>query len=317
MVGYALKKLAKENNLTVSNGIAYGSFHGYTVTFFEGAGTKTMAISTRFDSEENMQKLVEQMEIDNKNIEKEFRVMDFQLMNDCIIVVFHDNPGTMPKIYAFIDWFFPLLAFCEVPGADYCSECGQPLNGTGTWKLINGIAFHIHEHCASRVLQEAERIEQIEDETNTGSYASGFAGAFLGSLVGGIIWAIVLYIGYYAAVIGLLIGILAKKGYERFHGRKGIMKLPIVLITTAFGVIAGTFLADIITLFSMVHSGELYGLVYSDIFPLFIELFNDSEYISYTFRNIGAGLFFALLGIIDIIIAIVRENKKFKMKSLN
>lgn len=47
MIGTALKKLAKENGLHTSNGVAFGDFRGYATTFWEGAGYKAMCISTK------------------------------------------------------------------------------------------------------------------------------------------------------------------------------------------------------------------------------------------------------------------------------
>lgn len=316
MVGSALKKLARDNNLTVSNGVAYGNFKGYAVTFFEGMGTKTMVVTTKFANEASAQAVINVLENDNIDLSKVFRVTNLQFSPDSIYVEFHDNPGTMKKIYAFIDWFFPLLDRCNVLKYQYCSECGQLINQDGTWKLINGIAFHMHQSCSERVLHEAELHKQYEEETNTGSYGAGFVGALIGALLGGIIWAVVLCIGYYVSAIGLLVGIFAKKGYEIFHGRKGKGKLPIILFTVIVSIVSATFLSDLLTLFTMVYNGELYGLNYADAFTLFKNLFYDGEYLAVSMQNIGAGLFFALLGVFALLRNIRHENKGFKMKTL-
>ena len=38
MIGSGLKKLAQENGMTVSNGVAYGSLQGYAATLSQGRG---------------------------------------------------------------------------------------------------------------------------------------------------------------------------------------------------------------------------------------------------------------------------------------
>lgn len=316
MIGSALKKLAKQNNLTISNGVAFGDFHGYAVTFSEGAGTKTMAVTTRGQSPESEQQFLDF--VNSHNLKKLFRVIGFDMASNVILVVFHDDPGTMKKIYAFIDWFFPLLKQYSFLPVQYCSECGMTISSNGSWHLIDGIAFHMHEACALQVAASAETQARIDQENDTGTYGRGFLGALLGALLGSVVWAIVLCIGYVASVVGLLIGFLAKKGYELFHGRHGKGKLWIILLASVIGVIAGTFLGDGISLGIMIANGELWGVGYGDIFPLILNLLaTDAEYSLAFAGNIAQGLIFALLGMISVIKDTHKETKSFKMKKLD
>ena len=48
MIGTGLKKLANENGMKVANGLAYGTFRGYSAAFWDGSGTKTMMLSTAY-----------------------------------------------------------------------------------------------------------------------------------------------------------------------------------------------------------------------------------------------------------------------------
>ena len=48
MVGSGLKKLAKEHNMKVSSGVAYGSLGGYNATMSEGSGWKQIVFATLF-----------------------------------------------------------------------------------------------------------------------------------------------------------------------------------------------------------------------------------------------------------------------------
>ena len=38
MIGSALKKMARENGMTVQGGVAYGSLRGFAATLSEGSG---------------------------------------------------------------------------------------------------------------------------------------------------------------------------------------------------------------------------------------------------------------------------------------
>ena len=46
MIGSGLKKLAKENGMTIAKGIAYGSLRGYAASLSEGAGWKQIVFAT-------------------------------------------------------------------------------------------------------------------------------------------------------------------------------------------------------------------------------------------------------------------------------
>ena len=105
-----------------------------------------------------------------------------------------------------------------------------------------------------------------------------------------------LNLGYVASLVGLLIGYLAEKGYRLLHGKQGKAKIIILTLAIVFGVVLGTFAADVITLVGMINDGELY-LEYSDIVPFILELLQvDSEYAAAVGRNIAIGLLFAGLG---------------------
>ena len=210
MIGSGLKKLAVENGMTVARGVAYGNLHGYAATLSEGNGYKQIVLTTCFGDPEKLQTL--QTQINQQNISREFRVANLSFAPNGVSVVFRDNPGTMKKIQAFIDWFFPLLDQAGASGWDICTECGNQITG-GCWKLIDGIAFHLHESCADRVVRGLNEEEQQRKDEDTGSYLSGAVGALIGALIGAIVWAIVLNFGYVASIVGLLIGFLAEKGY--------------------------------------------------------------------------------------------------------
>ena len=311
MIGSALKKLAAENELTISDGIAYGNYQGYAITLSEGAGYKLLTISTHLTDAAGTWL---DSQLSAHNLMKEFRIEDAQLTETGIQVVFNDNPGTMKCFHAFLQWFFPLLPQSGATGYDCCCSCGQPFGGDEAWKMAGEIPMHIHSGCAQSLLHDAQQEE--EAKAQTGSYGKGLLGALLGGVLGAILWALVLYLGYIAAVVGLIIGLLAELFYRKFGGKNGKGKLPILVLAVIVGVVLGTFASDAVTLGTMIAHNEI-SLSYGEIIPYIFYLLGDStEYFDATMANIVEGLLFALIGMGGMLYKTHKETKKFKMKDL-
>ncbi len=294
MIGSGLKKMALANEMTVSNGVAYGNFKGYAATFSEGQGYKKIVFTVKFPEPAKMDAL--QQALNQKNISREYRVQNLTIAPNGIHIVFTDNPGTLKKMQAFLDWLLPLLAQAAATGFNVCPECGDIITD-GRWVLLDGIAFYMHPGCAASVQRSIEAENQEKTQEDTGSYAAGTLGALVGAAIGAVVWALVLNLGYVASLVGLLIGWLADKGYNLLRGKQGKAKVLILIIAIILGVLLGTILADVITLVGMINNGELY-LDYGDILPVIFELLaNDSEYAGAVASNICMGLLFAGLGV--------------------
>ena len=313
MVGSALKKLAKTHNMRIDRGVAYGDMLGYATTLSEGSGYKRIQITTTFLEPQAQQHL--QTLLGEKNLNKEFRVQEISFSENCIDIIFFDNPGTMKKLNAFIDYFYPLLDAHEATKTNICTECGCEIEA-GQWKLINGAAFHFHAGCAQRVEASIAQEEETRKNEDTGSYIKGFLGALLGSALGAVLWAIVLCLGYVAAIVGFIIGWLAEKAYNLFHGKQGKGKIAILLIAVVFGVVFGTVLGETFLLINMINSGELVGLALSDMPILLLILLADSEYVSAVAGNIVIGLLFAALGVFSLIWKTKKEISGVKVIDL-
>lgn len=294
MIGSGLKKLAAENGMQVAHGVAYGSLKGYAATLSEGSGYKQIVITTKFTDPEKLQLL--QGALNQKNLTREYRVQNLAFTPQGIQIVFTDNPGTMKKLQAFIDWFFPLLTEHAALPSNVCMECGSQVSG-GCWKLIDGVAYYMHETCAEKLRQNIAVEDEERKREAGGSYGTGLIGALLGGAIGAVLWAIVLNMGYVASVVGLAIGWLADKGYSLLKGKQGKAKVAILIIAIIFGVLLGNFLADTFTLVSMINAGEA-DITYGEI-PLLILalLLSDGEYLAGTLGNILTGLLFAGLGV--------------------
>lgn len=298
MIGSGLKKFAKANNMNVAGGVAYGSLHGYATTLSEGAGYKQIVISTRFPDVEKLNQL--QLAVNGRNVARELRIQNLSFAPNGVSVMFTDNPGTMKKIEEFIAWFYPLLNQAGATGVKVCAECGLEAD-TGCWKLIDGVALYMHDACAQKVVRDIEVEYESQREENTGSYGLGLIGALLGAALGAVVWALVLLSGFVASIVGLLIGWLADKGYDLLKGKQGKGKLVILILAVIFGVVAGTLAADAISLEQMIDAGELLGWEMGDIPLIMLMLFEDTEYITATFSNIGMGLVFAALGVFSLL----------------
>ena len=89
MIGSALKKLAKEYDMTVDKGIAYGSLGGFAATLSEGAGFKQIVFSTCFDDPAGRTGITDT--VNARNVKKEFRVQELTVSSKMIAVTFLDN----------------------------------------------------------------------------------------------------------------------------------------------------------------------------------------------------------------------------------
>lgn len=304
MVGSGLKKLAKEYGMKISCGVAYGAMNGYAATFSEGANYKQVVFTVWFENQRKMEELAEF--VNRMNVQRRYRVQMVNITRRGVQVIFKDYPGTMKKIQEFLVWFLPLLESHGACGVNICTECGGEMT-SGRWVLVEGTAYYLHDSCAEHIRHEVDIENTQRKEEMTGSYLLGTIGAMIGSMLGAVIWALVLNMGYVASLIGLLIGWLAEKGYNLLHGKQGKAKVVILILAVIFGVLFGTVLADVITLGSMILSGELPDFVFTDIPQLIIFLLGeDPEYLAGTVSNILTGFLFAALGVF----ALLRKTGK-------
>lgn len=295
MIGSGLKKLAKENGMTVAHGVAYGSLGGYAATLSEGQGYKKIVFTTLFSDPAAQAAMMNY--VGSKDVQKEFRVRNLGIGPRAVQVEFLDNPGTMKKIRLFLDWFLPLLRHYGASGVMVCPECGYSIEN-GHWAMVNGIAYHFHENCAQKVRQEIGEDNNRRKKEDRGTYLTGFLGAVGGSVLGAVLWAFVMSLGYIASLVGLAMGWFAEKGYNLLKGKQGKGKVPILIFAIVIGVLLGTLAAEAITVFGMIQSGELAGLAIADI-PLLIALVfaDDPEYRRGVISNVVMGLLFAALGV--------------------
>lgn len=314
MIGTGLKKLAKTHGMQIDSGIAYGDLMGYTTTLYEGAGWKAVDISTTFADPVQQNQL--QTLLNGTDLRKTYRVQELVFTPKSIHISFLDNPGTMKKLEAFIQWLYPLLDQYGASKANICVECGGEVS-VKNWYFVGGVAHVFHESCAQQVAEQLKNEEQELRDADTGSYVQGLVGALVGALLGAVVWALVLMAGYVASLVGLLIGWLANKGYDLLHGKQGKGKLAILIIAVILGVLVGTIAPDVVYLAQMIGGGELPGYTYMDIPAMLLTLIvEETEYLSGLLSNAGMGLLFAALGVFGLLKRTNAEVSGMKFKKL-
>lgn len=151
MIGWGLRKLAKNYGLFIRQGVAYGSMEGYSVTLFEGAGFKQVTFSYVFEREEDMIRFAEQ--IDEGMFEKN-RIIECTITRTSLSLTFYDNPGTMKRITGYLSYLLPILRNSKALGSDYCYYCKRLIDTQDSWKLIGTMACRYHSDCAGAAVKE-------------------------------------------------------------------------------------------------------------------------------------------------------------------
>lgn len=304
MVGSGIKKYAKQNGLTVKNGVAYGIYRGYMLTLQEGAGWKSadFAISTTDELNGVLQGQLGQMLTDETR--KEYRIMELGLSKSRLAVKFFDNPGTMGKMEAFIDVICNKLSACEVPGQNYCAHCGQPIDSALSAQdiLVGGAVCQMHDGCASSVERDVAAAQ--EEIKSQGNMVTGIIGAILGGIVGAIPWAFAVYNGWFVGIFGLLIAFAAKKGYELLKGKESKAKAVVIILVAIFSVVVAELGGWV---FSLIMEG---GTLMESLEYFFFVLSIDGELQTRVISNLLMGLLFAGLGVFDVVRGIFSANSK-------
>lgn len=312
MIGSGIKKFAQANGMTVKGGVAYGAYRGIHITMAEGAGWKSVSVAAYLEGAEQTERILGWL--NDPARKKEYRIQgcavtDPSVHPGAVQIAFLDNPGTMKKIEAFLPQLADLLVAQGVKSVGVCHACGMPDSGAADIKLGQNV-YRLHETCASHV--EAELADEAEEKKTTGSVASGILGAGLGALIGLIPWVIVYALGYMASVLGLLIGVCAKKGYDLAHGKQTKAKGIVILICVVLAVIV----AELVGIVALTYvEGLEYGMSLTEVVVLVFDWILREGMLD-VIKETAVGLFFALLGVGQLLIETFRETKTAKISRL-
>lgn len=287
-----IKEYAASKGLKYAHNVAYGRLHGYAATLSQGDSFVQIILSTRFPNEERQKEF--ETKARSKDFAKEYKIQDLTFFPENIRIVFtYTGKKVLTNMNAFIQWFFPLLDSSDAGGVHICSECGEEITD-GCWKLIHGVAYHMHNGCAQKLYTNVEAANQARKENSGGSYITGCLGALLGATLGGVLWGLILLIGYVASIVGYVIGFLANIGYVLFLGKPKKGKIVILIFATIFGVCFGTLFSDSIQLLKE-------GVKFKELPEVFSILFRDGDYLFSTVLNMVLGLLFAALGVFSLL----------------
>lgn len=306
MVGSGIKKYAEKNGLTVKNGVAYGIYRGYMMTLQEGSGWKSADFAVCM-SDELTGTLQGQLGalLDDKT-KKEYRIMSVGVSTRRVSVRFVDNPGTMGKMEAFIDLICDKLSACEVPGQNYCAQCGMVIDSafSAVDVMLEGAVYQMHSGCADSVERDVDAARQAVQAQ--GNMLTGIIGAVLGGIIGAIPWAIASFNGWFVGWLGFLIGLAAKKGYELLKGKECKAKAVVIILVSILSVVLAEFAGWTVAFMMEVEGATVMeGLQFTLYF-----LSADPEIQSSFIGNIVLGLVFAGLGIFDLVRGIFSANSK-------
>lgn len=312
MVGEALRAFGSNLGFLEREGVLYGIRDGFMTTLDEGPGYKELYVSVCILDPEAV-KLVEQAanSLETKGL---YHMQIAEVTDRFIAVRFFDAPNILERLQAFMDWFYDILRSHGVQGVLYCPVCKQPFTEYKSYKLIDGKAYVIHEHCGPALLQQWKAEDPVLEKPN---YGRGALGAVLGGMVGAIPWAIAYVLGFFVGWLGFLIGIAAQKGYTLLGGKIRKPTVFILAVSVILGVLFGQLLGDCFEIGKYILAGDAYGATLADIPHFLIKLFENPDYVSSFLVNSVIGLVFAALGVFSLFRQILKSAPQSKVKMIN
>lgn len=263
-----LKVIEKDLGLTYSQGILYGRYGNYMVTFNQIGKELEFFTDARLASvsKEQSDALREFV----KSNALSYRLLSFSMSSTGTTVTILAKDVTLLLDFVYV--FMNELGARGIPGVSVCSNCGLPSNS----RKIVRIGTHAHTcdaECAERLVAKCKGT--LTRTLPQGGFV-GFIGALLGCTAALIIYWLLGINGYYCAAAAFLIPIFASYGYSLLGGSRGIPKaVTVVLMPTLL------FTAAVFVLFCL--------LVYRDWLAGGY-IFTISELISETVKSFSADL---------------------------
>lgn len=308
MIGTALKSLATQLQLAVSNGMAYGYLQGSYVTLTETLFCRRMSIYvgcvdvplpegeeltpaakcaalivdmvTKGSGEENIYALL-------KN-----RFVPALVVNHSGSVVtlnFRKDAAGMNGLQRFIAEMLPRITPLTAPLQ--CCYCGGHTGGQGyPVRIAADTVVPMHTECLSQTgANKPSRLPHF----------AAIVGAAVGALLGAIVWALLFHAGYISALGALVILTLTLGGYALLGGKPGMRQNIVLVVCMVAAILLGTIGEY---LWTMHEQYIAYGSVVSTMMKESVymrvvtkQFFTNGRAISELLLNMGIGLVFALL----------------------
>lgn len=295
MISGKLRKFAQLQGLQMEYSRVYGSLYGYCMTLTEEDRYLSLMLTTRFTDSEKLEALREYLQ--SRPFDKDYDIRAIDLRKDRIRVLFARRSGRIRTLEKFLP---PFVAVLEEYGAckdHICPCCGKTL-GQGTWKLVRGVAYCVHEDCVPQLQSSVKR--PTVTAPKEGNYATGSVGAFLGAILGAVIWAFVMTQGLMASLVGFLTGLLVNRGYDLCRGKEGNKKIFILCTCVFLGIFAGQLFGDVLL---VIRDLKSYGwdLSFMESLKILLRtLGEDASSMRVFVLNVFLGLLFALVGSIGL-----------------
>ena len=245
MIGPDLQQLAAELNIKVAQGVAYGIVNGYAATFSDGTGNHRVMLTTRFEKPSQKDALMEI--IDAQDLKGLYGIKKLMIAKKVVYVVFRCGPEAPSHIRNFLDWLCPLLEEHGASKADVCVQCQETMEQEqAQWILRDGnVAFRVHKHCAEELKESIAQNDAFRRLHPEGSIGRGILGVLVAAVMGAVLWMILQQIGFMAVIAAMAIGWLVVFFYDRFGGKKGKVRLPILIAGSLVGILLGVVAAEI------------------------------------------------------------------------
>lgn len=306
MIGMLFQQVANGYGLKTSQGVAYGTIHGYPVTFLDGVGCHRIMVTTRFatpSQKDNLMDIVNAQDL--KNL---YGLRALQIAKKVIHIKFRNSADIQDKVKAFVDWFFPLLEQNGASKANICPQCQEIINDEDAqWVLRDGaVAFRMHKTCADELKATLTPGSKKDPE---GCLFKGIGGALLAMLAGGLLWGILQYFNFYAPIAGLITGWLSVFLYHKLNGQNGPAQYPVAIICTVLGVLLGVFLAEVPALLQQ-------GAGWNFVGRFFEYMQTNYGFMSGIWGNISMGLLLGALGLFFSFKSAARKNADYTVSDL-
>ena len=303
MYSSGLKKLGNELGLTAGRGRIYGTYEGFPICMWDGAGTKSvqLALGTPKGAEELRALLPKGQEA--------YRIVGINVMEGAALALFTfgDTIGTLKRLRAFLQEALPALRAAGLSQGYHCVQCGEGFSGTVETGVIKGLILPVHGRCLAGLHQQMQQEKEAQaaqlrqesaEALRDGSIFKGIIGAFFGALIGSIPWVAIYLFGYVTSLGGILIGAGAVYGYKKLSGRVGI---ACVVSAVAFAILMvplATYAGEAASLVKELLSSNGLPFQMSDFGWLFRSITDMEGWKEVYRQNVLQGYLYAAIGLI-------------------
>ncbi len=309
MISTALKKLADQYRLAVSNGMAYGYLYGSYVTLtsnllchrlsiYVGCANVPLAEGEELPPAAKCSAMIVNMVTSASGSENIYGLLFTRLCPAVVVnhsgsvvtVNFGKDQKGVQGLQRFVAELIPRITPYTAPLQ--CSCCGGHTGGQGyPVRIAADTVVPMHTACC----QESARKHQ-----SAASALPGILGAVLGALLGTAAWIALLRLTGLSALGCLAILLLTLGGYKLLRGKPGVTQLMTVTICMAAALIVG-IIADYLLTFH--HEYAAYGSVVSTLMResiymrvMFKGIFTDRTALLELLLNLAIGCVFVLIG---------------------